>query len=98
MAVIPLNIEGPRRNVVETREEFEQAGGLGGNVIYIQGLDRGQLLSLSDVNTSYDLRVGREYRDHRNVGKNDLPQDGIIKLLPGTAVIIETEEVVHFPK
>jgi deoxycytidine triphosphate deaminase len=98
MSVIPLIIEGPSRTVVERRDEFETAGGLGGKVILIQGLDRNQLLSTDEGNVSYDLRVGREYRDLRDVGKRELAQDGIIELLPGGAVIIETEEFVHFPK
>jgi dCTP deaminase len=98
MGVIPLIIDGPNKTVVERREEFETAGGLEGKVILIQGLDRGQLLSIDDTNVSYDLRVGCEYRDHRDAGKKDLPQDGEIVLLPGAAVIVETEELVHFPK
>lgn len=98
MSIIPLIIEGKNRNVVESRIEFENAGGLDGKVILIQELDRDQLLSPTNTNASYDLRVGCEYRDHRDVGKRDIPQDGIVELLPGTAVIIESEEVVHFPK
>lgn len=98
MGVIPLIIEEPYRTVVEKGVDFEAAGGLEGNVILIQGLDREQLLSENDTNASYDLRVGQEYRDHRDINKKDLPQDGIIKLLPGAAVMIQTEEFVHFPK
>lgn len=98
MGVIPLIVEGPNQTVVEYRKEFETAGGLEGKVILIQGLDRNQLLSLNDTNVSYDFRVGCEYRDHRDAGKKDLLQDGIIELLPGATVIIETEEFVHFPK
>lgn len=98
MSVIPLIVEGSNRTIVETREEFESAGGLNGKVILIQELDQAQLHSDKDSNASYDLRVGCEYRDHRNVGRKELPPDGVIELLPGTAVIIETEELVHFPK
>jgi len=98
MSVIPLIIDGEDRTVVETREDFEAAGGLAGNVVFIQTLDRDQLLSEDDTNVSYDLRIGQVYRDHRDVGSTDLRHDGVIKLLPGGAVIVETEEVVHFPK
>jgi len=98
MGVIPLSTEDPNKSVVEGSTEFDAAGGIEGNVIMIQGLDREQLLSQNDTNASYDLRVGQEYRDHRDRDKKDLAPDGIIKLLPGAAVIIQTEEFVHFPK
>lgn len=98
MGVIPLIIEGPNRTVVEGAVDFEEAGGLGGNVILIQELDRDQLLSEHDTNASYDLRVGQEYRDHRDANKKDLAENGIIRVLPGATVIIQTEEFVHFPK
>lgn len=97
MGVIPLIIEGPNRNIVENRQEFEAAGGVRGEVILIQGLDRDQLLSPNNTNVSYDLRVGGEYRDHRDVSGKPLSEDGVIKLLPGAAVIVETEEFIHFP-
>lgn len=98
MAVIPLITEGPNRNVVESEGKFAAAGGLNGKVLLIQGLDREQLDSKDDTNVSYDFRVGSEYRDHRDLGKKELPENGVVKLLPGMAVIIETEELVHFPK
>ena len=98
MSVIPFIVDGPNATVVERREEFESAGGLDGNVILMYGLDRSQLLPSDNSNASYDLRVGQEYRDHRDIGKKDLPPNGVIEMLPGSAVIIETEEEVHFPK
>lgn len=98
MGVIPFIIDEPNRTIVERRVDFEAAGGLEGNVIMIQGLDRAQLLSKDDTNASYDLRVGVEYRDHRDANKKDLAENSIIRLLPGAAVIIQTEEFVHFPK
>lgn len=98
MGVIPFIIDEPNRTIVERSQDFDAAGGLGGDVILIQELDRDQLLSEDDTNVSYDLRVGVEYRDHRDTGKKDLADDGTIKFLPGAAVIIQTEEFVHFPK
>lgn len=97
MCVIPLIIEGPNRNIVEKRQEFESAGGVRGELILIQGLDRDQLLSPNNTNVSYDLRVGGEYRDHRDVSGKPLSEDGVIKLLPGATMIVETEEFFHFP-
>lgn len=98
MSIIPLIVDGPDKNVVETDQDFQDANGLNGKTILIKSLDKSQLLSEKDSNVSYDLRVGREYRDHRNSGKKTLSEDGAIKLLPKAAVIIETEEYVHFPR
>jgi deoxycytidine triphosphate deaminase len=98
MSVIPLILQGQGRTVVERRQDFEAAGGLEGQVILIQDLDPNQLRGGKDTNVSYDLRIGPEYRDHREVGKTELLAGGEIKLLPGTAVIVRTEESVHFPK
>ena len=97
MSVIPLIIEGENRTVVESRHEFEDAGGLGGEVVFIQPLAREQLLIEDDANVSYDLRVGGMYRDHRNAGGTALEQSEKITLLPGAAVIVETEETVQLP-
>ncbi len=64
----------------------------------IEGFDSGQFASEGETNVSYDLRVGGEYRDHREMGKTELPASGVISLLPGGAVIIETEELICLPK
>ncbi|MCK4446364.1 MAG: hypothetical protein KAW56_04710 [Candidatus Marinimicrobia bacterium] len=97
MSVIPLIVEGPNRTVVEHQSEFDSVGGISGNVLLVQGLDHNQLCDPNETNVSYDLRVGNEYRDHRNIGKNNLQEGDFIEFLPGSAVIIETEEFVHFP-
>jgi dCTP deaminase len=101
MSVFSLISSGTRRNVVHSDQAFQEAGGLEGGTLLIKNLDPDQLSSIAasqDSNTSYDLRVGQEYRDHRNSGKSELPEGGTIRLLPGAALIIETEESVHFPK
>lgn len=98
MSVIPFITKGSNRTVVETREDFENVGGLNGDVVFIQHLDSAQIDSTQSSNVSYDLRVGDEYRDHRDSGTNDLLTGGEIRLQPGAAVIIETAEWVQFPK
>ena len=98
MSVIPFIIDGVNKTLVSTREEYESTGGLNGNVIFIQNLDESQLIETAGSNASYDLRVGDEYRDHRDSGKTELQDNGSVFLQPGSAVIIETAEWLHFPK
>lgn len=104
MTVIPFVIEGGEITVVSTKEKFDAAGGmLKGDVVLIKNLDQDQVnpekvKANKSSNISYDLRVGREYRDLRNLGKNDLDDGDFIKLLPGAVVIIETHEEVSFPR
>ncbi|HLM58830.1 MAG TPA: hypothetical protein VK422_22190 [Pyrinomonadaceae bacterium] len=97
MSVIPFITEGANVTVVASKEEFHKVGGLDGGAILIGNLDRQQIESAAG-NASYDLRVGSEYRDHRDSGKRELPDDGRITLHPGSAVIIETAEYVYFPR
>ena len=96
MSVLPL-ILNDRQTVAATREAFVEAGAENGTTILIQGMDPEQLTGKSS-NVSYDLRIGKEYRDHRDPGKYNLPPNGHITLYPGSAVIIETEESVHLPR
>jgi len=98
MSVIPFVISGSRATIVESREAYENAGGLDGNVILIKSFDSPQVQDTTSSNASYDLRVGDEYRDHRDSTKNDLIDGQKICLQPGSAVIIETTESVQFPK
>lgn len=101
MSVFALISSGQDRNVVDSDQAFQDARGLEGRTLLIKNLDPNQLSSPSaaqDANTSYDLRVGQEYRDHRDIGKSELLQEEELKLLPGAAVVIETEESVHFPR
>jgi dCTP deaminase len=99
MSVVPFLFEGPLRTVVDTSSDFDAAGGLEGTVTLIKELDRSQFVrEARNSNVSYDLRVGGEYRDHKELGKRDLPEGGAIKLLPGMAVIVETLEEVHLPR
>jgi len=97
MAVIPLIIEGEAKTVVETDTAFAAAGGLDGRAILIHSIDKTQL-SGNEANVTYDLRVGQEYRDHRDPYKHTLSRDQGITLPPGAAVIIETEERLHLPR
>ncbi len=94
MSVIPLITEGPARTVVQRQEDFhvEQPAAL------ITNLDVAQLEDLQNSNASYDLRIGKKYRDHREQGPREIPEKGVITLNPGSAFIIQTEEYVHLPR
>lgn len=94
MPVIPLIVG---RTVVTTEREFDSAGGRNGNALLIRNFDSKQL-GQTAPNLSYDLRVGAEYKDHRDGWKRDIPEGEPIDLLPGGALIIETEESLHLPK
>ena len=72
-------------------------GGVLGSRVLIMHFDERQLTGVGS-NISYDLRVGPKYRDHREEHPWDLEPNGEITLLPGAAVIIQTEEEVHFPQ
>lgn len=94
MSVVPL-IEG--KSFVTTQGEFTTGKGASGCSVLILNFDRTQL-SGKGSNVSYDLRVGPKYRDHRREQPRDLMPGGQISLEPGSAVIIQTEEEVHFPQ
>jgi deoxycytidine triphosphate deaminase len=93
MAVIPLVLG---QTVVTTEQAFENAGGRQGRALLIRNFDVTQLRN-DAPNLSYDLRVGAEYKDHRDGWKRDTSDDEHITLIPGGALIIETEESVHLP-
>jgi len=57
MSVIPFVLNGSNRTIVESRQEYEDANGLDGDVIFIQNLDTSQILDTQSSNASYDLRV-----------------------------------------
>lgn len=90
------------KTVVTTQEDFN----VDGNAILIQNLDVEQVYDPQNSNesgydsgnASYDLRVGGKYRDHRDSGSTDLVEKDSIRLPPGAAVIIETEERLYFPR
>jgi deoxycytidine triphosphate deaminase len=44
------------------------------------------------------LRVGDKFKDHRDATIQELKDGDEIELLPGNAVIIQTEEWVKFPR
>ena len=92
MAVWPLTTGTATPTVVLTDEQFD----LTRRAILIKHADGTQLQEDRSV-ASYDLRVGDTYRDHRDETGYRLADDETITLKPGAAVIIETEEEVHFP-
>jgi dCTP deaminase len=94
MGVIPLI---PGQTVVTTEQGFQNAGGRQGGALLIRNF-HDQQLQQNSPNLSYDLRVGAEYKDHRDKWKRDISVEDPVVLLPGGAVIIETEENLHLPK
>jgi dCTP deaminase len=65
MSVIPLVVG---QTVATTEDDFEKAGGRQGRTLLIRNFDAGQLVG-DDANLSYELRVGQEYKDHRDGSK-----------------------------
>jgi dCTP deaminase len=99
MSVIPLVKTGDHRTVVSTKDDFTHAGSFNGTALLISNLDDAQLRPDDrESHLTYDLRVGQEYKDHRDRQKQGLPDDGEITLLPGVAVILLTEESVCLPR
>lgn len=96
MSVVPLLTDNDR-TLAPTKEDFAAAGGIDGKAVLILNMDSAQFLGQSS-NASYDLRVGKEYREHRDVQKHALPCDVALTIRPREAVIIETEEYVHLPR
>jgi deoxycytidine triphosphate deaminase len=94
MSVVPLT---RNQNVVTSQELFAKKGGVEGSSLLILHCDDRQLDG-SGTNVCYDLRVGARYRDHREEHSCDLADDDMIAMLPGSAVIIQTEEEFHFPR
>jgi dCTP deaminase len=93
MSIVPLVVDGPQPTVVQKEDQFKREG----NALLILNFDQKQLQG--DLpNASYDLRIGRAYRDHRERGeRRSLAEKGKISLLPGGAILIETEEEVWLP-
>jgi dCTP deaminase len=93
MAVVPL-VHG--KSLARTEEEFEHRGARHGSTLLIRNFD-GTQLSPGTPNLSYDLRIGSVFKDHRDGLRRELPDEGSIILLPGGAIVIETEESLHIP-
>jgi len=94
MSVVPLK---PGASVTDTEDAFQKAGGFEGQAALIFNLDKNQLSGASS-NVSYDLRVGSEYRGHRDAEKTELTDSGELVVHPGNAVLIQSEEVVFLPR
>lgn len=94
MSVIPLKLG---ESIVDSQDEFAKQGGFDGKAILVFNLERSQL-SDSSSNVSYDLRVGSEYKGHRDAEKTELPTNGEIVLRSGNAVLIQSEEIVFVPR
>lgn len=93
MGVVPFSTLPPHPSVVFTQEEFK----LDGSAVLILKPDMRQLDDAKVCNATYDLRVGDKFKDHRNDTIQALNEGDSIELLPGNAVIIQTEEEVRFP-
>ena len=97
MALIALTTDpglGPQ-SVVTSNRDFKA----GGTAILIRDGDPEQLKAdATECNSGYDLCVGRVFRDHRNEYGQELGEEDKIALLPGNAVIIQTQEWIEFPE
>jgi deoxycytidine triphosphate deaminase len=94
MGVVPFSTSPPHPSVVFAPGEFK----LDGSAVLIVHPDTRQFDDTKmDCNASYDLRVGDKFKDHRNDTVQALNEGECIELLPGNAVIIQTEEEVRFP-
>ncbi|MDZ5712422.1 dCTP deaminase domain-containing protein [Jeotgalibacillus haloalkalitolerans] len=95
MSVIPFVFEGDNRNITNNIDEFV----LSEKKLYLTyELENTKINNRKDSNISYNLRVGKEYRDHRETGKTDIKIDDTFTLHPGNAIVIQTEEYFNFPK
>jgi len=94
VSVVPLKLG---ESVVDSEDAFQKASGFEGNTLLIFNLDKTQLTGTSS-NVSYDLRVGNEYRGHRDADKTELTDKGKLVLHPGNAVLIQSEEVLFVPR
>jgi deoxycytidine triphosphate deaminase len=94
MSVVPLKLG---ESVVDSEDAFQAASGFEGNALLIFNVDKAQLSGTSS-NVSYDLRVGSEYKGHRDAEKTELTDDGVLVLHPGNAVLIQSEEVLFLPR
>jgi dCTP deaminase len=95
MSVVALTTQGDNPSVVTTDGNFLRSNG---RAVLIKGLDTTQLPPPpGDCNLSYDLRVGRRFRDHRDKEPRTLQEGGCLKIPPQTALIVRTEEEVQFP-
>ena len=97
MTVVPFILGGTSATVVTSPGEYAAGSGRTGSRALIQNLDQTQLEDLRDSNASYDFRVGQSYKDHRYETVTGLEKEGTIPLLPGMAVVVESEEEVDFP-
>ncbi len=93
MPVIPFVLDGSAPTVVTREDQFRYDG----DAMLILNLDRQQLQG-EECNASYDLRIGRAYKNHREQERWSLPENGEITLLPNTAILVETEEEVWLPQ
>ncbi len=93
MSVIPFVTDGTNPTVVAREDQFDPKG----SAMLILNLDKSQLQG-EQPNATYDLRIGRAYKDHRDSERWTLREGGEITLLPGGAILIETEEQVWLPQ
>jgi dCTP deaminase len=95
MGVVPFSTSPPHPSVVFDIRHFD----LDGLAVLIVHPDRRQFHNMeTGCNATYDLRVGDKFKDHRNDTIQALNEGECIELLPGNAVIIQSEEEVRFPR
>jgi dCTP deaminase len=105
MSIVPLTLG---TTVATTREEYDKLGGDDGEAILIMEVDFAQIpgknateketAGVKSSNVTYDLRVGHEYRDHREKATHHVDTGKKIVLHPGAALIIQTLEWIRLPR
>ncbi len=94
MGMIPFERRGEAPTIVNSSEHFSPSG----MKVLIRNWDESFDDRIkTEGNASYDLRVGSQYRDHRDDLAIGLSENAEFKIRAGTAVIIQTLEEVQFP-
>jgi len=93
MSIVPFILDGDQSTIETNQNSFDPND----DKLLMLNLELAQINDNDDANTSYDLRVGSDYRDHREGHSTRLNQGDKIQLEPGSAIVIQTEEWVRFP-
>ncbi len=94
MSLLPFSKAHGQQTICVDQNHFSTTG----DMVLILGFDEEfEDRAQTDGNTSYDLRVGSIYRDHRDGVPRAIGDEETISILPGMTIIIQTLESFHFP-
>src|SRR5438034_3967939 len=94
MSMIPFEWDGTSPTVVLEPEKWD----INKKAILMVNMNLEQFSEPGESNATYDLRIGPQYRDHRDGKLTELQTNDSFTLFPNSAVVVTTEESVHFPK